>query len=612
MAIQHANRGIVKNNLQLYYNREFSKSFPGEATSDISKPISISPQGGSLTVATTYPPFSEDMTVGNYFKNASNGGVLYHLVTNPALSNNVIYNNNGGLASSGGTPIPISGTYLIFSFYVYLTQLYTGYNGSLGGYINVNTNGGGNGSVGSVLTSYGWSFYVNGVLDNAWSNNSAYLNKWVRVVAVVNNGAISASAKYFSSWYIYNDRLTGGSMYIAKFQIEQKSYVTRPVIYDILTNTSNRGETTTNLISNPDFTSTSNWNGVGNVTLSTSTVGTKTYLNVVSNQNGSTPGILSDAISVTAGTVYTLSAYASRASASPETYLYVYNVTAGTDIIWTSQNAAALGTTEGWCVNKFTVPAGCTSIKVGILFNVPSVGNTFSVEKMQLEQREYQSAFVNGSRTANTTASNGGIIDLSGNSLNSDLTNVTFDGNGYVFSGSQYITVPYSSNLDRNDFTIMGYCRTPTNDNSHDTIVSRNSDVYGTNGNGWNISRLRNGLSLANCFRFMIYGDSTTANEVQGPAISDNVWRHFAVVVDKSVSNTAVIYINGVLYSTLSSLPVGNHYPSSGSPPMYIGCNKANSDLWNGDIAQILYYAKTLTAAEVLQNFNSTRTTYGL
>mgnify|MGYP000973073290 CR=1 FL=1 len=166
-------------------------------------------------------------------------------------------------------------------------------------------------------------------------------------------------------------------------------------------------------------------------------------------------------------------------------------------------------------------------------------------------------------------------------------------------------------NLDRNDFTITGYCRTPTNDDTHDTIVSRNSDVYGTS-NGWNISRLRNGLSLANCFRVIIYGDSGVSIQPQGPAIADNVWRHFAVVVDKSGSNTVTIYINGVAYSIPAALPAGNHYPSSGSPPLYIGCNKTNADLWNGDVPQILYYQKALTAAEVLQNFNATRKTYGL
>ena len=32
MSVQHANRGIVKKDLQLYYNREYNGSFLGEAT----------------------------------------------------------------------------------------------------------------------------------------------------------------------------------------------------------------------------------------------------------------------------------------------------------------------------------------------------------------------------------------------------------------------------------------------------------------------------------------------------------------------------------------------------------------------------------------------------
>ena len=35
MSVQHANRGVVKKDLQLYYNREFSKSFKGEATTNL-------------------------------------------------------------------------------------------------------------------------------------------------------------------------------------------------------------------------------------------------------------------------------------------------------------------------------------------------------------------------------------------------------------------------------------------------------------------------------------------------------------------------------------------------------------------------------------------------
>jgi hypothetical protein len=265
---------------------------------------------------------------------------------------------------------------------------------------------------------------------------------------------------------------------------------------------------------------------------------------------------------------------------------------------------------QRWIVT-FTAPATSGVLYTYIFNDTGTLPLTVDIAELQLEQKTYASEFTPTSRSANTVAGGGGLLDMSGNSNNADLTSAAFNTNGYVFSGSQYITVPYSSNLDRNDFTISGYFRTPTNDNSHDTIVSRNSDVYGTT-NGWNISRLRNGLSLANCFRFMIYGDSSSAVEPQGPVISDNVWRHFAVVVDKSGSNTVTIYINGIAYTTPATLPSGNYYPSSGSPPLYIGCNKTNADLWNGDISQILYYQKALTAAEVLQNFNATRTTYGL
>ena len=35
MSVQHANRGIVKKDLQLYYNREFSKSFRGESSTNL-------------------------------------------------------------------------------------------------------------------------------------------------------------------------------------------------------------------------------------------------------------------------------------------------------------------------------------------------------------------------------------------------------------------------------------------------------------------------------------------------------------------------------------------------------------------------------------------------
>jgi hypothetical protein len=192
-------------------------------------------------------------------------------------------------------------------------------------------------------------------------------------------------------------------------------------------------------------------------------------------------------------------------------------------------------------------------------------------------------------------------------SLNGTLNNgIQYYPNGYFkFDGvDDYAEIPYSSRLDTNSFTVMGVFRTSTNDDTHDTIVSRNSDVYGTNGNGWNISRQRSGLAPGNSFRFMIYGTSTTAVSLYGPNIIDGNWRHFAI----SVSPASIdMYINGTLYTSTNSLPAGNFYPASGSPTLKVGANKANGDIWSGDVASIYVYNRVLSSSEIRANYQISR-----
>jgi len=191
-------------------------------------------------------------------------------------------------------------------------------------------------------------------------------------------------------------------------------------------------------------------------------------------------------------------------------------------------------------------------------------------------------------------------------SLNGTLNNsVQYYPNGYFkFDGvDDYSEVPYSSLLDTNSFTVMGVFRTSTNDNTHDTIVSRNSDVYAGAYNGWNISRLRSGLSPTNSFRVMVYGSSASV-ELYGPNIVDNAWRHYAVTVS---SSGIYIYINGTLYTSTTSMPTGNYYPSSGSPPLKIGANRSNSDIWSGDIASCYVYNRVLNSSEIRANYQLSR-----
>jgi len=82
MAVQHANRGVVKKDLQLYYNREFSKSFRGEATTNL-----IGTYGGGS--ANSYP--SSGNYWGTYYARGPYGsGAFYSIGTIASVSGNVI------------------------------------------------------------------------------------------------------------------------------------------------------------------------------------------------------------------------------------------------------------------------------------------------------------------------------------------------------------------------------------------------------------------------------------------------------------------------------------------------------------------------------------------
>jgi len=586
MSVQHANRGIVKKDLQLYYNREFQKSFRGEATSN----LIMNPSDA------------------NYYQG------LYQTIITPNAAIAPDGSNNAWSLAWNGTATTFnyySKNFPIVNSTVYTTSVFAKAGTHDVIWMGISNMSGGENAASFNLTT--------GVATNASPASASfsmvyYGGGWWRCITTNTSGSAGATASAMTV-SVGSNRATLGTVYFWGFQAERKSYAT--TFLDSLNPI--RNQVATNLYSaDPydglDFVTTYNYQGSTGASFSAVT-GITNPINAptVIQYNTGTSGYQYFALTKTglASGTYTVSYYARLASGGPSALnnsqlwrdssdrtpdgdfnptIYTY---------WRRFRATALvtsGRLDFFPIHSGSLTGGFTVYFTGFQLELGNEPTSFSPTTIS---------------TANTTAAGGGLLDISGNNVNADLTNATFNSAGYVFSGSQYITVPYSSNLDRNDFTITGYCRTSTNDDTHDTIVSRNSDVYGTS-NGWNISRLRNGLSLANCFRVIIYGDSGVSIQPQGPAIADNVWRHFAVVVDKSGSNTVTIYINGVAYSIPAGLPAGNHYPSSGSPPLYIGCNKTNADLWNGEIPQILYYQKALTAAEVLQNFNATRKTYGI
>ena len=88
-------------------------------------------------------------------------------------------------------------------------------------------------------------------------------------------------------------------------------------------------------------------------------------------------------------------------------------------------------------------------------------------------------------------------------------------------------------------------------------------------------------------------------------AIDLNRWYHVAVVHD---STSYKLYVDGTLVATNNSSPIA---PNSAAQGLTIGGRPAEGNrAFAGRIGEVRIYKRTLTAAEIFQNYNSTKFTY--
>jgi hypothetical protein len=216
------------------------------------------------------------------------------------------------------------------------------------------------------------------------------------------------------------------------------------------------------------------------------------------------------------------------------------------------------------------------------------------------DTKTYCTPFVNGSRTANTIAGGGGLLDISGNNVNADLTNVSFNSSGYTFGGSaNYIDLPASTFLDfnLNNFSIFTWINSSATANFGN--IFNNMNAAGTLGVQF-LTQPNNG----GC-RVWI-GDLLHNNTVN---VTNGSWNYIGFVRD---GDYVYFYVNGSLSSTGTGFAAKNATPNSGNDRR-IGRQTTNTAYdFNGQISNFKIYSRLLTAAEVLQNFNATRKTYGI
>ena len=193
-------------------------------------------------------------------------------------------------------------------------------------------------------------------------------------------------------------------------------------------------------------------------------------------------------------------------------------------------------------------------------------------------------------------------FDLSGNANNGTLTNgPTFNsGNAgsIVFDGvDDYVSCGNNATVQINQGTISAWVRTSSPGSSFRGIITKQQN-YGLFTN--------NGVLVT-------YDWGNGQTRTTGINIADGTWKNVAMSFTTNTgtpSNNTIIYLNGSAILTTTTKFVDNtvnvELGRGGTIPT------GNTQFLNGNISTGLVYNRALSSQEILQNYNATKTRFGL
>ena len=202
------------------------------------------------------------------------------------------------------------------------------------------------------------------------------------------------------------------------------------------------------------------------------------------------------------------------------------------------------------------------------------------------------------------------INDLSGNGLNGSLSNITFTSPYFTYNGtSSQVSVADNVLLEpgSGDWTMEVWVN---------QSVSGNDVVLGKFDFGGLSQDVSYSIRTTSTTYYAQYGSGSGS----GPTLfanstsyvgTLNTWYQLVYVFTNVASNTIETFVNGVSIGTVSHSLASILNTTTG---LYIGSyNNGEYPQWfDGRIGITRLYNKSLTASEVLQNFNADKSKYGL
>ena len=190
--------------------------------------------------------------------------------------------------------------------------------------------------------------------------------------------------------------------------------------------------------------------------------------------------------------------------------------------------------------------------------------------------------------------------DLSGNSNNGTLTNgPTFSaGNqgSIVFDGvDDYVGCGNNSSINLTSYITLSAWTKKAYGSSASVAIDKGRDNYGA----WSLLF----DVVANKVEFHCRISGTNSSVVSNTSYGNNIWTNITTVF---TGTNLLIYINGILDNTT------NISGTIGTNAIDFSIGKANDGFnWSGQVSNVFIYNRALTATEVLQNYNATKSRFG-
>ena len=190
--------------------------------------------------------------------------------------------------------------------------------------------------------------------------------------------------------------------------------------------------------------------------------------------------------------------------------------------------------------------------------------------------------------------------DLSGNSNNGTLTNgPTFSaGNmgSIVFDGvDDYVGCGNNSSINLTSYITLSTWTKKAYGSSSSVAIDKGRDNYGA----WSLFF----DETANKVNFHCRISGTNSSVVSNTSYGNNIWTNITSIF---TGTNLLIYINGKLDNTTTISG------TIGTNAIDFSIGKANDGYnWSGQIANVLMYNTALSATDVLQNYNATKSRFG-